>query len=111
MGPLLLEEPELSLHEAIVEQLVPMLTRMQKRSKRQLLLTTHSEVLLNAPDLGLHEAHWLMPTVNGTEVITGSDSDELVALVEGGLEVGSAIMPKVRPQNIDQLSLYDVGLG
>ena len=41
----------------------------------------------------------------------GSDSDELIALVNGGLEVGSAIMPKVRPQNIDQLSLFDVGIG
>ena len=51
-GPLLLEEPELSLHDAIVEQLVPMLTRMQKRSKRQLLITTHSEVLIDAPGIG-----------------------------------------------------------
>lgn len=110
-GPLLLEEPELSLHDAIVEQLIPMLTRMQKRSKRQLLVTTHSEVLLNAPGLGLNEVHWLVPTVNGTEVRTGSDSDELMALVSGGMEVGSAVMPKVRPDNIEQLSLFDVDAG
>ena len=110
-GPLLLEEPELSLHDAIVEQLVPMLTRMQKRSKRQLLVTTHSEALLDAPGLGLHEVHRLVPTVNGTTVETATANKEVAVLVKEGLEVGKAIMPKVRPQNIDQLSLFDVGIG
>jgi predicted ATPase len=110
-GPLLLEEPELSLHDAIIEQLVPMLTRMQKRSGRQLLVTTHSEVLLNAPGIGLHEVHRLVPTENGTVVETGSADKELGALVENGLQVGSAIMPKARPKGIEQLSLFDVGLG
>lgn len=109
-GPLLLEEPELSLHDAIVEQLIPMLSRMQRRSGRQLLLTTHSEVLLNASGIGLHEVHRLVPTENGTLVQTGGNDDEVRALVEGGLDIGSAIMPKARPKNINQLSLFDVGL-
>ncbi|MDX2156203.1 MAG: AAA family ATPase [Hyphomicrobiaceae bacterium] len=107
-GPLLLEEPELSLHDAIVEQLVPMLTRMQRRSKRQLIVTTHSEVLINAPGLGLDEVHRLVPTKDGTIVETATGDDQVRALVEAGLEVGSAIMPKVRPTGIDQLSLFDV---
>jgi len=107
-GPLLLEEPELSLHDAIVEQLVPMLTRMQKRSKRQLLVTTHSEVLLNAPGLGLHEVHRLNSTKGGTVVETTANDSDLRALVESGLEVGSAVMPRLRPTNIEQLSLFDV---
>ena len=108
LGPLLLEEPELSLHDAIVEQLVPMLTRMQKRSKRQLLITTHSEVLIDAPGIGLHEVHRLVPTKDGTDVVTGFDDAEVKKLVEAGLSVGSAIMPRVRPTNIEQLSLFDV---
>lgn len=107
-GPLLLEEPELSLHDAVVEQLVPMLTRMQKRSKRQLLVTTHSEVLLNDPGLGLHEVHRLVPGKNGTTVETAGDDVQVRELVQSGLEVGSAIMPKVRPRSIEQLSLFDV---
>lgn len=107
-GPLLLEEPELSLHDAVVQQLVPMLYRMQKRSRRQILVTTHSQTLLDAEGIGLDEVHRLNPTTNGTEVITGSAEPELVALVDSGVEVGSAIMPKARPTNIDQLSLFDV---
>ena len=110
-GPLLLEEPELSLHDAIVEQLVPMLAKMQKRSKRQVFVTTHSEVLLNAPGLGLNEVHRLAPTKDGTTLETAADVKELESLVGSGLEVGSAIMPTVRPRSIDQLSLFDVGLG
>lgn len=107
-GPLLLEEPELSLHDAIVEQLVPMLYRMQKRSGRQLLVTTHSEVLLNAKGIGLDEVHRLEPTRDGTQIVTGANDPSVAALVDAGLEVGSAIMPKVRPTNIEQLSLFDV---
>ncbi|MDX2288687.1 MAG: AAA family ATPase [Hyphomicrobiaceae bacterium] len=105
-GPLLLEEPELSLHDAIVEQLVPMLSRMQRRSKRQLLITTHSQALLNAPGVGIHEVHRLEPTPDGTVVKTAEP--DVQAMVEAGLELGSAIMPKVRPSNIEQLSLFDV---
>lgn len=107
-GPLLLEEPELSLHDAIVEQIVPMLTRMQRRSKRQLLVTTHSEAVLNAPGIGLHEVHRLEPTKDGTRVTTMTGDPEVRALVDSGLEVGSAVMPKIRPANIEQLSLFDV---
>lgn len=110
-GPLLLEEPELSLHDAIIEQLVPMLTKMQRRSGRQLLVTTHSEVLLNAPGIGLHEVHRLVPTDNGTLVETAIDNEELKAMVDKGVDVGSAILPKARPQGIEQLSLFDVGVG
>lgn len=107
-GPLLLEEPELSLHDAIIEQLVPMLTKMQKRSKRQILVTTHSEVLLNAPGLGLHEVHRLNPTRDGTTIETISSDVQMRELVKAGFEVGGAVMPTVRPANIDQLSLFDV---
>jgi predicted ATPase len=107
-GPLLLEEPELSLHDAIIEQIVPMLTRMQRRSKRQLLVTTHSETLINAPGIGLHEVHRLEPTNDGTRIVTAETEVDVRELVESGMEVGSAVMPKVRPEKIDQLSLFDV---
>jgi predicted ATPase len=105
-GPLLLEEPELSLHDAIVGQIVPMLTRMQRRSERQIIITTHSEILVNTRGLGLHEVHRLDPTKDGTVIRT--DEQDTRILVAGGLELGSAIMPKVSPTNIEQLSLLDV---
>lgn len=107
-GPLLLEEPELSLHDAIFEQLAPMLYRMQKRSSRQVLVTTHSALLVRADGIGLDEVHRLEPTDNGTKITTAGDVAEVRALVENGMDVGSAIMPRTRPVNIDQLSLFEL---
>jgi len=47
-GLLLLEEPELSLNDAIVANIPSLIARMQREAKyrRQVILTTHSEVLL-----------------------------------------------------------------
>ncbi len=107
-GPLLLEEPELSLHDAIVEQLPVLIARAQKRSNRQVIVTTHSEAMLNDQGLGLDEVHRLVPTENGTEIETASDNKNMRTLVEKGLNLGEAVMPEVRPTNIDQLSSFDV---
>ena len=41
-GPLLLEEPELSLHPEIVRYLPQMFARVQRRTRRQIILSTHS---------------------------------------------------------------------
>ncbi|MEO5378463.1 MAG: ATP-binding protein [Magnetococcus sp. DMHC-6] len=46
-GPLLLEEPELSLNAGIVSQLAPLIYTVQKHRKQQLLITTHSESLVD----------------------------------------------------------------
>ena len=64
------QELELSLHDVIVEQLPIMIARAQKRSNRQVIVTTHSEAMLNDPGLGLDEVHRLVPTKNGTEIET-----------------------------------------
>jgi predicted ATPase len=107
-GPLLLEEPELSLHDAIVEQLPVMIARAQKRSERQTIITTHSEAMLNDTGLGLDEVHRLVPTDNGTEIETAKQNSRVRGMVQKGLNVGEAVMPEVRPSNIDQLSTFDV---
>jgi predicted ATPase len=107
-GPLLLEEPELSLHDAIVEQLPVMIARAQKRSDRQTIITTHSEAMLNDTGLGLDEVHRLVPTDNGTEIETAKQNSRVRGMVQKGLNVGEAVMPEVRPSNIDQLSTFDV---
>lgn len=65
-------------------------------------------MLIDAPGLGLQEVHRLVPTKDGTVILTAADDAEVRALVEAGLEVGRAVMPKVRPENIEQLSLFDV---
>ena len=41
-GPLLLEEPELSLHSAVIDNIPQMIARMQSRNGRQVMISTHS---------------------------------------------------------------------
>ncbi|HQI25200.1 MAG TPA: ATP-binding protein, partial [Smithella sp.] len=54
-GPLLLEEPELSLHPEIIRLLPQMFARIQRRTARQILISTHSPDLLRDDGIGLDE--------------------------------------------------------
>ena len=60
-GPLLLEEPELSLHPDVVRVLPQMFARMQRRTGRQVLVSSHSADLLRDEGIGLDEVLLLKP--------------------------------------------------
>lgn len=107
-GPLLLEEPELSLHQEVALQLPAMIARMQRHSGRQVLITTHSEAITGGSGIGLSEVHRLIPGVDGTTIETASDNERVRQLVASGLTVGEAVMPLAKPQGVEQLSLFDV---
>jgi hypothetical protein len=107
VGPLLLEEPELSLHDAVVSQIPAMLATMQRLSGRQVLVTTHSEALLSDKGIGTGEVHVLIVTETGTEVKTASDFSEIRHLYEAGLSLGEAALPLIRPEGVEQLSLFE----
>jgi predicted ATPase len=106
-GPLLLEEPELSLHPAVVQQMPQMFWRMQRSSGRQVLVTTHSEALLSDPGIGLDEIHLLNPSPEGTTITSGIDQLDVRDLLEGGVSLGDAILPKAKPANVNQLTLFE----
>jgi predicted ATPase len=108
-GPLILEEPELSLHPGVVERIPAMFHHMQQKNGRQVLITTHSEKLLQDNGIGLDEIHMLIPGSEATDVVACSDREDIQALVEGGLPPGEAVMPKVAPPKAHQLSLLDLG--
>ncbi|WP_186419506.1 AAA family ATPase [Bosea sp. CS1GBMeth4] len=110
-GPLLLEEPELSLHEDVARQLPAMIARMQRHSGRQVLMTTHSEAIAGEPGIGTHEVFRLEPGENGTTAEMAADNKDVMNMVEAGFTVGEAVMPMARPKNINQLSLFDVVSG
>ncbi len=105
-GPLLLEEPELSLHPEVVKVLPQMFARMQRRSGRQILTSTHSSDLLKDDGIGLDEVLLLRPGSEGTEVKTASDFDEVEDLLEGGSTMAEAVLPLTRPQRAEQLVLF-----
>jgi hypothetical protein len=110
-GPLLLEEPELSLHQEVALQLPAMIARMQRHSGRQVLITTHSEAITGGTGIGLGEVHRLIPGDDGTTVETASDNEKVRQLVASGLTVGEAVMPLAKAKGIEQLSLFDVAAG
>jgi len=105
-GPLLLEEPELSLHPEIVRFLPQMFARVQRRTGRQIILSTHSPDLLRDEGIALDEVLLLRPTAEGTEVAPASTFQDVRHLLEGGLTLADAILPKTRPERAEQLPLF-----
>ncbi len=105
-GPLLLEEPELSLHPEVVRFLPQMFARIQRQSGRQVMVSTHSPDLLRDEGIGLDEVLLLRPGAEGTTVALVRDRDEVKALLGGGLSMADAVMPLTRPERAEQLVLF-----
>ena len=105
-GSLLLEEPELSLHPEIVRYLPQMFARVQRRTERQIILSTHSPDLLRDEGIGLDELLLLRPGSEGTEVAPAGAFQEIRDLLQGGMTLADAVMPKTRPAHADQLPLF-----
>jgi len=105
-GPLLLEEPELSLHPEVVRFLPQMFARMQRRSGRQIMTSTHSTDLLRDEGIGLDEVLLLTPSPEGTRVNTAASFREVKDLLFGGSTLAEAVMPLTRPKSANQLALF-----
>jgi predicted ATPase len=106
-GPLLLEEPELSLSPAVICQLPRMFARVQRRGK-QVIVTTHSGDLLQDEGIGLDEVHILEPAQEGTRVRAAGSIADARRLLEAGATMADVVVPRVGPQNAEQLSLLDL---
>jgi predicted ATPase len=102
---LLLEEPELSLNAGIVANLAPLL-KVQKARSRQVLISTHSEALLRDTGIDGREVLLLEPAHEGSRVTVASEIKEARVLLESGLSVAEAVLPRARPSDPQQLSLF-----
>lgn len=105
-GPLLLEEPELSLHPEVIRYIPPMVARFQQRTSRQIFISTHSTDLLKDEGIGVHEVLLLIPSDKGTEVRLAKIDAEISILLEKGISMAEAVFPKTQPANAHQLSLF-----
>jgi predicted ATPase len=105
-GPLLLEEPELSLHPEVIRFIPQVFARVQRRTGRQILLSTHSADLLRDEGIGLDEVLLLNPSSEGTEVKAAKDISEIEALLQGGMTLAEAVIPHTRPKKAEQLTLF-----
>jgi predicted ATPase len=104
-GPLLLEEPELSLHPEVIRHIPQMFARIQRRSGRQIIATTHSTELLRE-GVGLNEVVLLEPNPEGTTAKTAGEFDEIKELLEGGISLADVVMLRTKPAHAEQLSLF-----
>ncbi|HPW69572.1 MAG TPA: ATP-binding protein [Deltaproteobacteria bacterium] len=105
-GPLLLEEPELSLHPEIIRLLPQIFARIQRRTARQILISTHSPDLLRDDGIGLDEVLLFIPEKEGTVVSTAAAHQDIPSLLQGGLSLADVVIPKTRPEKSQQLALF-----
>jgi predicted ATPase len=101
---LLLEEPELSLNAAIVARLGPLIYRMQRQRRRQVIVSTHSMDLLSDPGIDGREVLLLEPSSEGTSVTVLSDITDLSRLMQAGLSAGEVVLPRTQPRQLELLS-------
>jgi len=105
-SPLLLEEPELSLNAGIVSKIPALIYRIQRQKKRQIFISTHSYDLLSDKGIGGKEVVALTPGAEGTSVTVASSIDEVRDLLQGGVSVADAVLPRTTPSNVSQLELF-----
>lgn len=111
-GPILIEEPELSLNAAVVSQLPQMITRATRgrrnRPARQTLISTHSPDLLAAPGIGLDEVFTLEPSENGTQVLPASTIPGAEAMLANRIPLPEIVLPRTRPKEPERLGQLEL---
>jgi predicted ATPase len=104
-GPLLLEEPELSLHAEVVRRIPQLMARVQGKSGRQVIVSTHSDDLLRGEGIAPDEVFVFEPSMDGTSVRSGVTIEDVHQLLEAGMPLADALLPHTRPANVDRLAL------
>ena len=81
--------------------------RLQRQKKRQIILSTHSADLLSDRAIGGEEVVLLAPSVEGTKVELASSVKEVKYLLETGLSIAEAALPRTEPMDVQQLDLFE----
>jgi len=105
-GPVLLEEPEISLHEKAVELLPALLHRVVSASDRQIIVSTHSLSLVNDAGIEPREVMTLESTHEDTKVHVGTENPVLVELARQGQPFGHELVGMTAPPGVGQLALF-----
>lgn len=83
-----------------------MFARIQRRTGRQLIMSTHSSDPLRGDGIGKDEVLLLVPGREGTEVKALDTLAQVDELLSGGLSVADIVMPATRPEKAEQLALF-----
>lgn len=101
---LLLEEPELSLHSAIVRKLPALIWRLQHARNRQVFLSSHSTDLFGDKGIRPEEVALLEPKGSeGTVIKIASKIKQVEDLLNTGMSMAEIITPMTTPKDIQQL--------
>ncbi len=93
-APLVLEEPELSLHSAVVRFIPAMMTRATRKNARQTIISTHSADLLTDESIAPEEVLLLHPSEDGTGVEVATDDQQVRALLDGFVLLADIVFPR-----------------
>jgi len=105
-GALLLEEPELSLDEEIVRNLPLVIDRVRrslKRRGRQILLSTHSQALLENKGIDGRAVLRLERVHEGTNILAPTENE--LELMHSGLSAAEVLLPKAHPRAASEMAL------
>jgi predicted ATPase len=105
-APLLLEEPELSLHSAVIRHIPRMIARLGRKSGRQVFLSTHSADLLADEGIAPEEVLLLEPTKEGTEIRTARSDKQVKRLLDSGATIADTVLLRTAPRRAAQLALF-----
>jgi len=105
-APLLLEEPELSLHAAVVRHIPRMIARLGRKVGRQVLLSTHSADLLSDEGIAPQEVLMLEPSREGTAVLVAEQDKQVKNLLQAGATIAETVVPRTAPKRAAQLELF-----
>ncbi len=84
-----------------------MLARLSRKRGRQVFVSTHSGDLLQDSGIDANEVLLLIPSHEGTRVMTAQEDDQIVALLENGdLSIADAVLPRTSPSNASQIALF-----
>jgi hypothetical protein len=83
-----------------------MFARVQRLTGRQIIISTHSPDLLRDEGIGLDEVLLFVPEAEGTKVTSAQSYKEIRQLLQSGLSLADVVIPKTRPEKVEQLSLF-----
>jgi predicted ATPase len=104
-GPLLLEEPEISLHSEIVLRLPGIIEVLNERTSRQVMITSHSQEMLNDPGIDPSELVLLARDVKGpTTALLGSADAGLVDASKREMPLGDLLRQRTRAKGVERFA-------
>lgn len=105
-GPLLLEEPELSLHSDIVRLIPQIFARLQIETGRQIIISTHAREIIDDSGVGIDEVLIFKPGSEGTSVNAASSLDGIQSLIDSGITLSEITQTRRKQKSKDNLLLF-----